>query len=135
MSVSPLIVAVLATTFGLGELGERPDDSEMDEWKQRQIDNWEIMRLGVWEEVGLCKEADLSSRDCGYEDETPECIKAKSRNKPCEFNWDNIMRAMSRSRDEKPGWRADWPESYCSETDRARSRRRWRSLAWCSDRR
>ena len=25
MSASPLIVAVLAVTFGLGELGERPD--------------------------------------------------------------------------------------------------------------
>jgi hypothetical protein len=40
MSASPLVVAALATVFGLGELGERPDDAEMDSWKQMQIDNW-----------------------------------------------------------------------------------------------
>ena len=37
MSASPLVVAVLATMFGLGELGERPDDSETNGSNDRSI--------------------------------------------------------------------------------------------------
>ena len=77
MSASPLIVAVLAAALGLGELGERPDDFEMDEWKQRQIDNWAAMRLDVWEDLGLCEELKASGRDCGYETDAPECKAGK----------------------------------------------------------
>ena len=98
MSASPLIVAVLAATLGLGELGERTDDSEMDEWKQRQIDNWQAMRLDVWQDLGMCRALEASGRDCGYDNDTPECLRAKARNKPCSFEWDDILRSLNRNR-------------------------------------
>ncbi len=97
MSASPLIVAVLATVFGLGELGERPDDSEMDEWKQRQIDNWAAMRLDVWEDLGFCEPLKASGRDCGY-DPGPACKEERARNKPCVFSLDNMIREHDRYR-------------------------------------
>ena len=47
--------------------------------------------------------AQASGRDCGYEDESPGCLRAKARNKPCGFDWDYIMREIDRKFDRSPG--------------------------------
>ncbi len=64
---------------------------------------------GHWAQIlGFCDALKATGRECGYNDGTPECLKALARNRPCVFRmgWSPSLHWLRRGPEES--WKDRW---------------------------